>query len=200
MTDSELASEIRGFKSSLNTALEEFQGVKPELRKLNHAVVCVRRDVHTLWKHVKGSPPPPPDDADGTSAYAETIGESPLVDRVDVATTTAAAAHDRASATSDEVAAFEGRLLAFEAQQKTLADQVKAAVCELREQSKAMGVGQSGLAFLASREGQKSIKSTVIAFVALVGAIASLVGACHGARADETISAPAAAVGSTVRR
>lgn len=159
-TEAALAAEKAADRATLaaNHAITAIQGLGLQNQTL-------RRDFGVLWRRVHGSDPPPPT-GDPHAAPPEVAGEAPLDELVSAAHENAARAHEKASSASLELAALEGRVIAGFA---TLAT-------ELRAQSKNMGLHERGLAFLATKEGQR----VLLQLFAAAAAISAAISSCYG--------------------
>lgn len=126
------------------------------------AIATTNRNFGLLWRHVHGSEPPPPTDGGAMDAEAYQHPSVPPLERI------AHEAHARASSSSLELAALEGRVIAGFA---SLRGEVMG---ELRRQSSAMAIGAQGVRWLfTTREGFKILAMVVTTVTATYAAVRS---------------------------
>lgn len=126
------------------------------------AIATTNRNFGLLWRHVHGSEPPPPTDGSGAMEDAYQHPSVPPLERI------AHEAHARASSSSLELAALEGRVIAGFA---SLRGEVMG---ELRRQSSVLGVGAQGVRWLfTTREGFKILAMVVTTVTATYAAVRS---------------------------
>lgn len=155
----------RDAQTAANGAKAAANATTSAVQGLTYSVKVLRRHVDTLWSRVIGGKPSmPPEGVDPATQPLEVWSETPLV----TATTEA----------TSEIDELRGQVLAVHA--------------ELREQSKAMGLGKKGLAFVFSKQGQREIVRTVGAVGALVSAIGAIGAWRHATAEDKQAAAPPA--------
>lgn len=142
----------RDAQTAANGAKAAANATTSAIQGLSFSVKVLRRHVDTLWSHVIGGKPSmPPEGVDPATVPIEVWDETPLLKATSEATS--------------EIDELRGQVLAVHA--------------ELREQSKAMGLGKRGWSFFFSKAGQREIVRTVGAIAALVAAIGAIAASCH---------------------
>ena len=132
-----------GLNEVRNIAINNHADISKRLGALN-------RNFGVLWRRVHGSEPPAPDPNLAPVELSVSDAPPPLDEMVEQA-------HEKASSTSLELAALEGRMIAG----------FSAMGSELRKQSSAMGLGVRGFQWVGTRDGAR----TVLAVITLFGAI-----------------------------
>lgn len=152
------ATEAKATRTATNAATAATNAATAAVVDLTRKHAVLRRDFGVLWRTVKGSDPPP--QGDPGVAPVEIIG-GPALDDL------AADAHKRASAASLDVAALEGRIIG-------VASQMTAVRSELAAQSKQMGIGKRGMAWLVSERGASKVLQILTAIGAIIAGVVAL--------------------------
>lgn len=180
MDDEKLTSLLQGFAEDLKSHVDE--QVKTSKLEISNLVLSTQQEaskelayqrslVTSLWRSVKGSDPPPPND--GSSPPPADSGNGIPLDDIANGAFAKASAHDL------DIHALRGQLIASERNVVAMVQsEIQKVLAVNGEQSKALGIGAKGGEFLGwiagTRAGQRWVLSAFAAATSLVTAVGTL--------------------------